>query len=102
MAIRFACKGKGTGEISLSDLRRRCRRIPKNLRYIVTDLSGFRRTFRVATALVGSRTLNPRERFRFRLDERPPLRPMPLPGKWSVDWIDESVYDHISPNYEAY
>ncbi len=52
MAVRFACKGKG--EVSLSGLTRDSSTIPKELKYIVTDLGGVRRTIRVSTVLVGS------------------------------------------------
>ncbi len=98
MAVRFACKGKGEGLVKR--LNERFFDHSKRIEIHRHRLGRVRRTIRVSTVLVGSGILKPREGLKF--DEVPPLRPLPLPGKWSVDWIDESVYDHISPDYEAY
>lgn len=31
--------------------------------------------------------------------QRPPRRTLPAEGKWTIDWTDESVYDHFTGDY---
>jgi len=78
-------------EISAGHLTKHYGLVPKESA-IYSNRCGTRRTFRIAVPTEVKVTV-------VKLEEIPPLRPLPLPGKWFVDWIDESVYDHISPNY---
>ncbi|KLO17587.1 hypothetical protein SCHPADRAFT_936951 [Schizopora paradoxa] len=111
MAIRFVCKAQG--EVYPHEMATSCcnSMIPENLRYLTIETGRARSTFQVTTFRLSVAPVDSVRHVALpsgcllsdvRFKEIPPLRPLPAPGKRTIDWIDESIYDHVSPNYDAY
>lgn len=63
--------------------------IPPKLQYIVWENGTFAQTYELSADCEGRK-----------VTKIPRLRPTPSKGKWSADWYEESVFDHIVENYD--
>ncbi len=66
--------------------------IPPRLRYIVWENQSTAQTYELSA---DSKATKVRKVARI-----PNLRSVPAKGRWSIDWHEESVFDHIAEHYE--
>lgn len=61
---------------------------PPNLRFICLGVEGEAELYEVKTQLEGRTAVR-----------RPLRRTLPVEGKWTVDFTDESIFDHLTGAY---